>query len=172
METLKIRNARPRDLRPIVAIYNQAIASRRSTGHMDPFNTDQRRSWFEAFDFKSSALYVADTDGRVAGYGTLTPYRAGRRAMNRVAEVSFFVDFDLHGRGVGKALLAHMIRQAPTLQKDSLLAILLDINQPSVALLEKFGFERWGHLPGIIDFEGRRCGQYIYGRYVRETTAL
>ncbi len=166
METLRIRNAGSQDLPQIVAIHNQAIASRRATGHMQPFTVEQRRAWLSAFDFVSSGIYVAARNGRVMGYGTLTPYRPGRQAMERVAEVSFFVDFDFHGRGLGKALLGHMIEQAPALQKDSLLAILLDINQPSVALLEKFGFARWGHLPGIIDFEGQRCGQYLYGRHV------
>ncbi len=166
METLKIRNAEPGDLAQIVAIYNQAIASRRATGHMEPFTVEQRRTWLAAFDFESSGIYVAVTKNRILGYGTLTPYRPGRQAMNRVAEVSFFIDFGFHGRGLGKALLGHMIEQARAMRKDSLLAILLDINQPSVALLEKFGFARWGHLPGIIDFEGQRCGQYLYGRHV------
>ena len=33
-------------------------------------------------------------------------------------------------------------------------------------LLERTGFRRRGHLPGIVDFDGFVCGQLIYGREV------
>lgn len=35
---------------------------------------------------------------------------------------------------------------------------------PSRRLLEKFGFERWGVLPEVDEFDGRLCGQWYYGR--------
>jgi len=46
----------------------------------------------------------------------------------------------------------------------TLFGILLDINVPSVRLLEKFGFKLWGHMPNIADFDGKECGHYIYGK--------
>jgi phosphinothricin acetyltransferase len=49
---------------------------------------------------------------------------------------------------------------------DQRVAILMDRNQASVRLLEKTGFARWGHLPGIADFGGVTCGQYLYGRKI------
>ncbi len=47
-----------------------------------------------------------------------------------------------------------------------LFAILLDVNTSSVGILEKFGFEQWGHLPGVADFDGALCGHLYYGRRV------
>ena len=29
--------------------------------------------------------------------------------------------------------------------------------------MEKFGFELWGHLPNIADFDGIECGHVYYG---------
>jgi len=31
-------------------------------------------------------------------------------------------------------------------------------------LLEKFGFEKWGHLPDIAIIDDTICGQFIYGK--------
>jgi hypothetical protein len=39
--------------------------------------------------------------------------------------------------------------------------ILLDVNKASILLLEKFGFERWGHFPGIVEFADKTSGQLI-----------
>jgi len=62
------------------------------------------------------------------------------------------------------ALLQHAVADCPRIKKKNLLAILLDINVASIGLLEKNGFEKWGHFPNIIDLNGRICGQVVYGR--------
>ncbi len=45
-----------------------------------------------------------------------------------------------------------------------LLAIVLEWNDASVRLLEKFGFQKWGTLPEVADFSGHLCGHLYYGR--------
>lgn len=47
-----------------------------------------------------------------------------------------------------------------------LVAILLEWNIPSIQLLEKFGFERWGFLPEVTEFPGGLCGYLYYGRKI------
>jgi phosphinothricin acetyltransferase len=42
----------------------------------------------------------------------------------------------------------------------------LEGNQASLNLLEKMGFEQWGYLPRVADFDGREVGHLYYGRHM------
>jgi len=44
-----------------------------------------------------------------------------------------------------------------------LIAILLDKNVASIALLRKFGFEEWGRMPGIAKIEKQVADHLYYG---------
>jgi RimJ/RimL family protein N-acetyltransferase len=44
-----------------------------------------------------------------------------------------------------------------------LVAILLDQNPASIALLHRFGFSRWGVMPGIALIKGERADHLYYG---------
>ncbi len=83
-----------------------------------------------------------------------------------VAEISYYVDENHQHQGIGKQLIAHALQEAPKCGLHNLFAILLDINQVSIALLEKNDFTLWGHLPDIAEFPDGICGQFIYGRKV------
>jgi phosphinothricin acetyltransferase len=83
-----------------VDIYNQAIRSGVTTGDLDEFEIEERISWFEQFN-EAYPLYVIEVRGEIAGYGTLTPYRPGRRAMKSIAEISFFLYNKFQGIGIG-----------------------------------------------------------------------
>jgi len=158
-----IRFATIQDLPAIVGIFNQAIRSRCATGFMDEFSADERTEWFNQHDKDTYPVYVLEMKGEIVGFGSLSPYRPGRKAMSRTAEVSFFLEYSLLGRGLGSALLEYMIADCPRLGINSLIAILLDINQASIALLKKFGFKEWGRMPGIIYFEDKICDHLYFG---------
>lgn len=161
-----IRVAALEDLPRLTEIYNQAIAARNATADTVLFTPDQRLDWFNLHSPGAYPIYVCtEPDGRVQGWLSISPYR-GRPALARTAEVSYYMDYDQRGRGIGSALLAHAIRAAPRLGRKVYIAILLEWNTPSQRLLEKFGFERWGFLPEVAEFDGRVCGQWYYGRRV------
>ena len=50
--------------------------------------------------------------------------------------------------------IAHTIGHSTELKIKTLFAILLDINTSSIAILKKFGFSKWGHMPRVADFDG------------------
>ena len=130
---------------------------------MDEFTTDERVAWFNEHHPDSYPIYVAELENVVMGFGTISPYRRGRRAMDKVAEVSFFLDYNYHKRGIGSALLKYMMADCPRLGIDSLIAILLGTNDSSIALLKKYGFDEWGRMPEIIHFEDIICDHLYYG---------
>jgi len=160
---LKIRFANISDLPSIVNIYNQAIKSKWATGDLEEFKVSDRIKWFEEFDSNEYPLYVAEFSNKLVGYCSLSPYRPGRKAMSRVAEISYYLDYSFHGKGIGSALLKHVISDCNRIGKESLLAILIDKNTQSIGILEKFNFTKWGHFPEIIYIDGQACGHYIYG---------
>ena len=164
-----IRFANITDLPIIVDIYNQAIRSRCATGDMEEFGVDERIEWFEKFDNNENPLYIAEIENRVVGYCTLSPYRPGRKAMSSIAEISYYLDYSFHGKGIGTSLLKYVISDCDRIGKKSLLAILLDINSPTIGLLKKFNFKKWGYFPGIIEIDGKKYGHLIYGLKINKT---
>ena len=160
---LTIRFSKIEDLPSIVNIYNQAIRSGNATGDIHEFVVNERIDWFSKYDNNKYPLYVAEIGSRIIGYCALSPYRPGRKAMSTVAEISYYIDYSYHRKGIGTALINHAIADCKRIKKESLLAILLDINTQSIRILEKFKFEKWGFFPDIIHLNGTKCGQLIYG---------
>ena len=162
MSNIKIRFAQPKDHDAILDIFNQAVRAR-ANGFLTEETTESKAAWFEAFDANNCPLYVAELNDKVVGYCYLSPYRPGRQAMAKVAEISYYIDYNYHQLGIASALIEHTILDCNRLKKETLLAILLDTNLPSIAILEKYGFEKWGHYPNIIHMDDTVCGQLIYG---------
>lgn len=162
LSELNIRLAKIEDLNQIVSIFNQAVRAR-VCGVLEEVTVDGRTEWFHAFDEKKFPIYVAESNNKILGYCYLSPYRSGRQAMSAIAEISYYIDFDSHRNGIASALIQFSIDDCKRLGKESLIAVLLDINIASISLLEKFNFSKWGHYPGIIDLDGQRCSQLIYG---------
>jgi len=160
---MNIRIAERKDLEAIVEIYNQAISAGQKTADLTPFATDDRKQWFEGHPPDKHPIIVAEEKEQVVGYLTLSAYRSGRNALRHTAEVSFFIHFEYHRQGIASSLLNYAIEICPTLKIKTLFAILLDSNQGSISLLEKFGFEKWGHMPRVAEFDGVEVGHLYYG---------
>ena len=43
----------------------------------------------------------------------------------------------------------------------TLVAIVIEANSASIALLERFGFKKWGALPGVVEF-GEKIYDHLY----------
>jgi L-amino acid N-acyltransferase YncA len=158
-----IRIASEDDLPAIVDIYNQAIALRSVTADLTPVSVESRKIWLREHTPVKYPVFVAENKSVVTGWCSLSPYRPGRLALRHTAEISFFIHEDFRKKGVGTSLVAHTIRHCPHLEIKTIFAIVLDINTASVGFLNKFGFEQWGHMPNVADFDGRECGHLYYG---------
>jgi len=163
---VQIRLATEADLPLIVAIYNQAVEQRGATADLEPVSVESRRQWFLDHRPGSLPIWVAEEGGEVLGWCSLSAYRAGRLALRHTAEISYYVHCDHRRRGVARRLIEHAIAQCPSLGIRHLMTFLLDINTPSINILQAFGFTRWGHLPDVADIDGQTCGHLIYGRPV------
>jgi phosphinothricin acetyltransferase len=161
-----IRVAAIEDLSTIVDIYNQAIPSQQSTGDLQPVRVNDRLAWFAEHRPEKHPIFVAEVEVQVAGWCSLSAYRAGRAAFRFTAEISYYIASAYHRRGVASALIEHALAACPALQIRHLFAIVLEGNDASLRLLKKMGFEQWGYLPRVADFDGREVGHLYYGRHL------
>ena len=165
---MMIRLAQIEDLPVLVDIYNQSIPSKHSTGDTQPLRVEDRLMWFREHLPEKHPIFVAEVDGGLAGWCSLSAYRPGRAALRFTAEISYYIALAYHLRGIGTALVEHTIAACPALQIRHLFAIVLEGNQASLKLLAKMGFEQWGYLPGVADFDGNEVGHLYYGRHIQE----
>jgi len=160
---MKIRKARLEDLPDINEIYNQAVRQRFSTAHLEPVGMEERKHWFAAHNPVVYPVFVAVDEKKVVGWVSLGSYREDRQALAHVAEVSYYVDEKVHGKGVGSSLMGHAMNAAPDYGFSILIAILLNKNPASIGLLLKYGFEEWGRMPGIAIIDEQEADHLYYG---------
>ena len=174
---MPIRNATIDDLPAIVAIYNASIPSRRATADTQPIAVESRRKWFEnhgptrplwvAEEADGSGKGSASPSSQVVGYLSFRNFY-GRPAYHISAEMAVYVHPLHHRRGIGAALLERAIAVAPSLGLENLLAFVFAHNAPSLRLFERFGFERWGRLPGVAELDDVRVDLVILGRRIQK----
>jgi L-amino acid N-acyltransferase YncA len=139
-----IRPATQADLREIDEIYNHYVHHSTCTYQEEPSSEEARRQWFAAHE-TAYPVVVYQENGQVVGWASLSRFHP-RSAYRHTVENSVYVRSDLHGRGIGSALLAHLIEQARALGHHAILA-LIDADQTgSIALHKKFGFTEVAHL--------------------------
>ena len=162
-----IRKASAEDLPVLTDIYNQAINSRRCTGDTSCFSINERLEWFELHKSSKTPVFVYETQQEVIAYSYISLYRPGRKAFENVGEVSYYIDFRYHGKGIGSKLLEHLIIEARNIGYTHLIAILLDCNNKSVSLLTKYGFSLWGTMPEIACIDDNHYSHLYYGRSIQ-----
>lgn len=158
-----IRKAELRDAHACVEIMNQAIEMR-CNAFLEPFNETDGALWYDQLLQNSELVLCYIFQGLVVAWGSLTPYRKGRGALSKVSEITFYVHTDFHRKGIALALAKQIEIEARAMNKSHLMAILLDDNIGSKALLEKLNYASWGHLPAIADFGDEAKGQVYMGK--------
>jgi phosphinothricin acetyltransferase len=149
-----------------VDIYNQSIPSQHSTADTEPVTIESRKNWFMEHIPQKYPIFVAEMNGNITGWCSLSAYRPGRAALRYTAEISYYIAQEYQRQGVATALIEHAIEACPQLKLKNLFAIVLERNTASLKLLEKMGFEKWGCLPRVADFDGEETGHLYYGRRV------
>jgi L-amino acid N-acyltransferase YncA len=154
------------DLPKIVEIYNATIPSRQVTADLEPVSVESRVAWFQDHQPDTRPLWIVEVDRQVMAWLSFSSFY-GRSAYNGTAEVSLYVDESVRRTGVGAYLLQEAIAFAPQLNLGRLLAFIFGHNGPSLALFSKFGFERWGTLPGVAKLDSIERDLCILGLILR-----
>src|SRR5918992_5927017 len=107
---MDLRLARLGDAEVIRAIYNLEVTTSTVTFDLVPRTLAEQRAWLVERTGARAAV-VAEEDGEVVGFGSLSPYR-DRPAYTTTVEDSVYVRRDRQGAGVGGLLLGELLRLA------------------------------------------------------------
>ena len=145
MTALHIRPAKAENLPRVVVIYNHYVTHTHATFHTEEVAVSQRLEWFDAFArFGSHRLMVAEADEQVVGYACSSKFKT-RPAYNTSVETTIYVDPDAMGAGVGASLYGKLLDALKAEESvHRAYGVIAIPNEGSVALHERFGFERVG----------------------------
>ncbi|GIP21666.1 GNAT family N-acetyltransferase [Paenibacillus sp. J22TS3] len=160
-----IEDAQLSDLERIVEIYNSTVAGRQVTADLDPVTVESRIPWFHEHSPDFRPLWVLRIHGEVAAWLSFQSFY-GRPAYNGTAEISIYIAEEYRGQGIGKVLIQKAIEESPKLSLSNLVGFVFAHNKPSLALLEKFGFDQWGYLPEVANLDGVLRDLVIVGRKI------
>ena len=161
-----IRTASPADLGAINEIYNHYVLHSTCTYQEQPESPEGRRLWFQHHGDRHPVI-VAETDGEVLGWGSLSVYHA-RSAFRRTVENSVYVHPRHQRRGIGSLLLQELIARARELGHHAIIAGIDAGQAASVALHARFGFEKVGQLKQV-GFKFNRWLDVIYMELLLES---
>jgi L-amino acid N-acyltransferase len=153
---ISVRSARETDLPEILSIYNDIILTTTAVYQYETYTLDMRTAWFEAKLEAGYPVFVAESEGAVAGFSSIGPFRAWQ-AYKYTVENSVYVAASQRGRGIGKLLLAPLISTAREKELHAIIAGVDASNAASLHLHAGFGFEEVAHF--------RQVG-YKFGRWL------
>jgi L-amino acid N-acyltransferase len=142
-----IRLAGESDLPAINDIYNHYVFHSTCTYQNEPEPLDARHAWFHHHGAKHPVT-VAIANGHIVGWGSLSAYHP-RAAYQNTVENSVYVHHQQHRRGIGSLLLKDLIDRATNLGHHAIIAAIDGEQAGSVALHERFGFQKVGHFPQV-----------------------
>jgi L-amino acid N-acyltransferase YncA len=152
-----VRPSRDSDVEAMLAIYRHHIRSGidegiDDSGTPEPDDLRDRRK-----NLRSHRLphLVASYGGEVVGYAYVVLFRK-RPAYRYAVKHSIYVHHEHAGRGVGGLLIRELIDVCAAAGFRQMIGYIDSDNSASLAVHEKFGFQRVGLLPGVA---------YRYGRW-------
>ena len=155
MSAALLRAATRADLPAINAIYNHYVLHSTATYQTAPSTEEEREAWFEVHGAKHPVI-VAEVDGRVVGWGSLSKFHQ-RQAYENSVEDSVYLHHEFLGRGIGSLVLAELLRLAKEIGHHTVLGGADGAQAASIALHEKFGFEKVSHLKEV----GFKFGKWL-----------
>jgi phosphinothricin acetyltransferase len=136
---MDLRLATLDDAEAIRAIYNLEVTTSTVTFDLVPRSADEQRAW-QAARSGAHAVMVAEVDGVVVGFGSLSPWR-DRPAYSTTVEDSIYIHRDHQGIGVGKAMLTELVATATAHGFHACMARIVGGHEASIALHRACGFD-------------------------------
>jgi L-amino acid N-acyltransferase len=143
MQGVTVRLAERRDAEAIRSIYNLEVTESTVTFDLVPRTIDEQVAWIDEHSGGHPAIVAVDGDGVVIGFGSLSPYK-DRPAYSTTVEDSVYVHRDHREKGLGKLLLAELIRLGHDHGFHAMIARIVGDHDASIALHRSCGFEMVG----------------------------
>lgn len=155
-----IRPCRPSDAAAICAIYNPYVLESIITFEEEPVTEAEMAQRIREIGGRLPWLAweekVGEEEAVVAGYAYATPWKS-RSAYGRSVETTVYVSPDFARRGIGASLYGTLLGELRALGLHCALGGISLPNPASIALHEKLGFRKVGHLEEV----GWKFGRWI-----------
>jgi L-amino acid N-acyltransferase YncA len=157
MPTPTLRAATPADIPAIAAIYGPAVLSGTASFEVDPPDEAEMLRRFTAITEAGYPYFVAELDGRVAGYAYVSAYRT-RPAYRFTVENSVYVAAEGQGKGIGAMLMQALIEASTAKGYRLMVAVIGDSrNHASITLHRNAGFRFCGTIHSV----GHKLGRWL-----------
>lgn len=150
-----VRPALPSDAERLREIYNIEVLGATVTFDLVPRSAEEQGEWMDSH----AGVYpvvVAEDDGLVVGFASLSPYRP-RPGYSTTVEDSVYVATSHRGAGVGKLLLSELVERGMSHGFHSIIARIVGDHSASIALHRSCGFQ----LVGVEREVGRKFGKWL-----------
>lgn len=157
MKQMVIRTADRKDMEALLSIYNYEVENGVATFDLHPRTMEERLEWFRGHNVENHPLIVAELDGQVAGYASLSQYR-DKEAYGATVELSVYVDAGYRRRGVARALMKAILDEAR--ERDDIhtvVSVITGGNEASFVLHREFGFVHCGTIREV----GKKFGRML-----------
>ena len=162
---MDIRECRVEDLRSILAIYNDVVATSTAIFAESPVTLDDRTAWWEARVRQRYPVLVATDESGVVGFSSFGDFRTSP-GYRFTVEHSVHVRADRRGRGIGTALVTALLPIASALGKHVMIAGIDADNAASIRMHERLGFFRVAHFQQVGFKFGRWLDLVFLQRYL------
>jgi len=151
---MRLRLGTVADAEALRAIYNREVLETTNTFDLEPRTLEEQQDWIRERE-GALGVVVAEIDGEVAGFASLSPYRH-RAAYRTSVENSIYVAASARGTGVGRALMDELIDVATKRGFHTIIAHISG-NEASIALHHSCGFQ----VVGTEREVGRKFGKWL-----------
>ena len=160
---MKIRDAAIDDFPQITAIYDREVESSTSTFDTEPRNPHQQKAWIELHQSPLYPLIVADREGSILGWASLSPW-SGRCAYSRTVEASIYVHCDYRRQGVAQRLIGELVVRAQSAGHRVITGRIEASNEVSRKLLQNANFVSVGVMHSVGEKFGRILDVELFER--------
>lgn len=143
-----IRQATSADAAAIAAIYNHYVLNTSVTFEEQAVSTEQMEERMALVKADALPWLVLEQNGEVWGYAYATKWRV-RSAYRFSVESTVYVKAGLTTKGLGSQLYQQLLSELKALGLHLVIGGITLPNEKSIALHEKFGFEKCGHFQQV-----------------------
>ena len=152
---MMIRRVAVQDAQAIADIYNEYVLRSVATFEVEPVTVQEMLGRIEELSARYPYL-VYEEDGQVLGYCYAHQWRA-RAAYRQTWETTVYVDTSARRKGIGRALVGHLIEECRRAGVHVLVASIVSENVGSIMLHQGLGFRQASHFSQV----GRKFGRWL-----------
>jgi L-amino acid N-acyltransferase len=134
----------------ILAIFNEAIVNSTALYDYQPRSAESMIAWFDVKDQNNFPVVgiVDELTNKLLAFGSYGTFRAWP-AYKYTVEHSLYVEKHDRGKGLGKVVLSELIKYAGEQEYHCMMAGIDSMNEVSIALHQRFGFNYCGRVQQV-----------------------